>query len=126
MDEADREELIGRLKKDKTNKELRSELIDPLDESPAEYLAEAEKEKLADQIILKAPEAKKRNHFTKDDRNTLIATASCDILAVIPVILTFILLGFGAFPGWHPGPYPLSPSVRSPTFTPSTPAGGRI
>ncbi len=98
MDEADRKELIDRLKKDSTNKELRGELIDSLDDSPAEYLAEAEKEKLADQIILRAPEEKKRYHFTKDDRNTLIATASCDILAVIPVILPFILLGFGRVP----------------------------
>jgi hypothetical protein len=30
--------------------------------------------------------------------NTLIAIASCDILAVIPVILPYLLLGFGTIP----------------------------
>jgi VIT1/CCC1 family predicted Fe2+/Mn2+ transporter len=98
VDEADQEELIGRLKKDGKNKELRGELIDSLDDSPAEYLTEEEKEKLVDQIISRAPDVKKRYHFNKDYWNTLIATASCDILAAIPVILPFLLLGFGPVP----------------------------
>ena len=37
-------------------------------------------------------------HVRRDDRNTLIAIASCDILAVIPVILPYLLLGFGKTP----------------------------
>ena len=36
--------------------------------------------------------------MSRDDRNTLIAIASCDILAVIPVILPYLLLGFGKIP----------------------------
>ncbi len=98
VDTADQEEHIGRLKGDRTNEELRSGLIDSLESSPVKYLSDEEKERITDQVILKAPEAKKRYNFTKDDRNTLIATASCDILAVIPVILPFLLLGFGRVP----------------------------
>ena len=37
-------------------------------------------------------------HLSRDDRNTLIAIASCNILAVIPVILPYLLLGFGKVP----------------------------
>ena len=36
--------------------------------------------------------------MSRDDRNALIAIASCDILAVIPVILPYLLLGFGKTP----------------------------
>ena len=36
--------------------------------------------------------------MSRDDRNTLVALASCDILAVIPVILPYLHLGFGKIP----------------------------
>lgn len=98
VDTADQEEHIGRLKADRTNEELRNGLMDSLESSPVEYLSEEEKEQIIDQVISKAPKAKQRYNFTRDDRNTLIATASCDILAVIPVILPFLLLGFGRLP----------------------------
>ena len=98
VDKADQDKLINQLKKDSNNKDLRSKLLDSLEDSPAEYLTEEEKEQMLDRIITEAPEAKPRYRFTKEDRNTLIATASCDILAVIPVILPFLLFGFGHIP----------------------------
>jgi hypothetical protein len=40
------------------------------------------------------PAAQKLHRLTKDDANTILAIMSCDALAVIPVILPYILLGF--------------------------------
>jgi VIT1/CCC1 family predicted Fe2+/Mn2+ transporter len=57
-----------------------------------------EKEKIVDRIIAEAPEIPVKYQMSRDDRNTLIAIASCDILAVIPVILPYLLLGFGKNP----------------------------
>jgi len=36
--------------------------------------------------------------LNRNDRNTLIAIASCDILAVIPVVLPYVIFGFGLLP----------------------------
>ena len=62
----------------------------------------SKKEKTIDKIITAAPEVQRGYHFTKDNRNTMIETASCDILAVIPVI-TFCDLRIHAL-GAHPVP----------------------
>jgi hypothetical protein len=97
-DKADLERVISRLKKDRSNRELRDKLLDSLGDSTVDYLPDAEKEKIADRIIDEAPEAPLKYHLTGEDRNTLIAIASCDILAVIPVILPYLLLGFGKTP----------------------------
>ena len=97
-DKADLEKNISELKKDRNNRELRDKLLDSVGDSSVDYLADTEKEKIADRIIDEAPEAPLKYHLNKDDRNTLIAIASCDILAVIPVILPYLLLGFGKVP----------------------------
>jgi VIT1/CCC1 family predicted Fe2+/Mn2+ transporter len=93
-DKADQERRIGELKKDRNNRQKRDDLLESLDSSAAIYLGAEEKERIIDSIIEVGPEARKTYHFSKEDRNTMIATASCDILAVIPVILPFLLLGF--------------------------------
>ncbi|MDD1666655.1 MAG: hypothetical protein LUQ23_03880 [Methanomicrobiales archaeon] len=98
VDRADQEMTLEKLRKDKANRELRDKVLDTLDDSPAAYLPAGEKEKLVDRLIDQVPETPVRYSFTRDDRNTLIAIASCDILAVIPVILPYLLFGFGKFP----------------------------
>jgi VIT1/CCC1 family predicted Fe2+/Mn2+ transporter len=97
-DRADLEEVLEKLKKDRTNRELRDKVLDSLEDSSTMYLPDEEKEKLVDRVIDEAPEAPKTYYLSKDDRNTLIAIASCDILAVIPVMLPYVLLGFGKVP----------------------------
>jgi hypothetical protein len=95
-DKADQEKLIEDLKTDVNDRKKREKLLESLDSSVATYLSDAEKEKILDEIIQAGPEAQRRYHFTKEDRNRMIATASCDIIAVIPVILPYLLLGFTA------------------------------
>jgi hypothetical protein len=90
-DKADQEKLIGRLKKDRNNPELRGKLWDIIG---SDYPSDETKEMYIDRIIDEGPEHKKRYTLTKEDRKVLLATASCDILAVVPVILPFIVLGF--------------------------------
>jgi len=97
-DRADLEKAISGLKKDRHNREFRDKVLDSLNDSSVEYLPDEEKEKIVDRIIDEAPEAPVRYHLSRDDRNTLIAIASCDILAVIPVILPYLILGFGTTP----------------------------
>jgi hypothetical protein len=97
-DKADLEKVIAGLKKDRNNKELRDKVLDSLGDSSAGYLPDEEKDKIVDRIIDEAPEAPLKYQMSRDDRNTLIAIASCDILAVIPVILPYLLLGFGKTP----------------------------
>jgi hypothetical protein len=97
-DKADLEKITGELKKDRNNRELRDRILDSLGDSSVDYLPDAEKEKIVDRIIDEAPDAPLKYHLTGEDRNTLIAIASCDILAVIPVILPYLLLGFGKTP----------------------------
>ena len=97
-DKADLEKIISELKNDRNNRELRDKILDSLGDSSIDYLPDEEKEKIVDRIIDEAPEAPVKYHLNKDDRNTLIAIASCDILAVIPVILPYLLLGFGKVP----------------------------
>jgi len=93
-DKADQEKLISEARKDRNNPELRKGILALLDDSVVEYLSDEKKEKLIDDVIDNGAEYKKRYKLTKEDRKILIATASCDILAVIPVILPFIVLGF--------------------------------
>jgi hypothetical protein len=97
-DKADLEKIIGKLKKERNNKELRDKVLDSLGDSSVDYLPDEEKEKIVDRIIDEAPEAPVKYQMSSDDRNTLVAIASCDILAVIPVILPYLLLGFGKIP----------------------------
>jgi hypothetical protein len=97
-DKADLEKIIAELRKDRNNRELRDKVLDSLGDSSVDYLPDAEKEKIVDRIIDEAPEAPVTYYFSRDDRNTLIAIASCDILAVIPVILPYLILGFGKVP----------------------------
>jgi hypothetical protein len=97
-DKADLEKVIAGLRKDRNNKELRDKLLDSLGDSSVDYLPDEEKEKIVDRIIAEGPEAPVKYQMSRDDRNTLIAIASCDILAVIPVILPYLLLGFGKTP----------------------------
>jgi phosphoribosyl-ATP pyrophosphohydrolase len=97
-DRADLEHTLTRLKKDRTNRELRDKVLGSLEDSSTAYLPDEEKEKIVERIIDEAPEAPKTYYLSKDDRNTLIAIASCDILAVIPVMLPYLLLGFGKVP----------------------------
>jgi len=73
---------------------LRGTLLASIDDSVAGYVSEEDQEKLAEKIIDQGPEAKKTYHFTKEDRNIVLATVSCDALAVVPVILPYIILGF--------------------------------
>ena len=94
VDKADEEKVIGNLKKDKSNEKLRGTLLDSIDGSVAGYVSEEDQANLADKIIDQGPEAKKTYHFTKEDRNIVLATVSCDALAVIPVILPYLILGF--------------------------------
>jgi hypothetical protein len=97
-DKADLEKIISKLKKDRNNRELRDQILDSIGDSSVDYLPDAEKEKIVDRIIDEAPEAPVKYYLSGDDRKTLIAIASCDILAVIPVILPYLLLGFGKVP----------------------------
>jgi hypothetical protein len=97
-DKADLEKIISELKKDRNNRELRDKLLDSLGDSSVDYLPDEEKERIVDRIIDEAPEAPVKYHVNREDRNTLIAIASCDILAVVPVILPYLLLGFGKVP----------------------------
>jgi hypothetical protein len=97
-DKADLEKVIAGLRKDRNNKELRDKVLDSLGDSSVDYLPDEEKEKIIDRIIDEAPEVPVKYQMSRDDRNTLIAIASCDILAVIPVILPYLLLGFGKTP----------------------------
>jgi phosphoribosyl-ATP pyrophosphohydrolase len=97
-DKADLERTIGKLKKDRNNRELRDRVLDSLGDSSVDYLPDEEKEKIVDRIIEEAPEVPVKYLLTGDDRKTLLAIASCDILAVIPVILPYLLLGFGKVP----------------------------
>ena len=94
VDKADEEKLIGNLKKDRRNPGLRERLFGSIDDSVAGYVSDEDQEMLADKIIDQGPEAKKTYHFTKEDRNIVLATVSCDALAVIPVILPYLILGF--------------------------------
>jgi hypothetical protein len=98
VDRADQEEMLEMLKKDRANKELRDKVLDSLEDSSTMYLPDEEKEKLVDRLIDEAPETPAKYYLSRDDRNTLIAIASCDILAVIPVMLPYVLLGFGRVP----------------------------
>jgi len=93
-DKADQERLIGKLKKDRNNPELREKLWDLVGGGGDDYPSDETKEMYIDRIIDEGPEVKNKYTLSKEDRNILIATASCDILAVIPVILPFIILGF--------------------------------
>jgi hypothetical protein len=97
-DKADLEKVIAGLRKDRNNKELRDKLLDSLGDSSVDYLPDEEKDKIFNRIIDEAPEPPVKYQMSRDDRNTLIAIASCDILAVIPVILPYLLLGFGKTP----------------------------
>jgi hypothetical protein len=97
-DKADLEKVIAALRKDRNNRELRDKVLDSLGDSSVDYLPDEEKEKIIDRIIDEAPEAPVKYQMSRNDRNTLIAIASCDILAVIPVILPYLLLGFGKTP----------------------------
>lgn len=97
-DRADLEKVLGRLKEDQNNRVLRDRVLESLAGSPAGYLSDEEKEKIVDRIIDEAPEVPARYDLDRDDRNTLIAIASCDILAVIPVILPYLIFGFGTLP----------------------------
>lgn len=97
-DRADLEKILGRLKMDRNDRALRDRVLTSLGDSPAVYLPDEEKEKMVDRIIDEAPEVPAKYHLDRDDRNTLIAIASCDILAVIPVILPYLIFGFGTFP----------------------------
>jgi hypothetical protein len=97
-DKADLERVISELKKDRNNQELRVRVLDSLGDSSVEYLPDEEKEKMVDRIIDEAPQSPARYHLNREDRNTLVAIASCDILAVIPVILPYLILGFGKVP----------------------------
>ena len=97
-DRADQEDTLTRLKKDRNNRELRDEVLDSLGDSTTMYLPDEEKEKIVDRVIDAAPEAPATYYLTRDDWYTLIAIASCDILAVIPVVLPYVLLGFGKVP----------------------------
>ena len=97
-DKADLEKIISELKKDRNNRELRNKILDSLGDSSVEYLTDEEKEKIVDRIIDEAPDAPVTYYLNRDDRNTLIAIASCDILAVIPVVLPYLILGFGKTP----------------------------
>ena len=94
VDKADEERLIGNLKKDRRNPGLRERLFGSIDDSVAGYVSDEDQEMLADKIIDQGPEAKKTYHFTREDRNIVLATVSCDALAVIPVILPYLILGF--------------------------------
>jgi len=94
VDKADEERLIGNLKKDRRNPGLRERLFGSIDDSVAGYVSDEDQEILAEKIIDQGPEAKKTYHFTKEDRNIVLATVSCDALAVIPVILPYLILGF--------------------------------
>ena len=96
VDKADEERLIGNLKKDRRNPGLRERLFGSIDDSVAGYVSDEDQEMLADKIIDQGPEAKKTYHFTREDRNIVLATVSCDALAVIPVILPYLILGFTA------------------------------
>jgi hypothetical protein len=97
-DRADLEKALAGLTKDRNNRKLRDTVLDSLGDSPASYLPDAEKEKIVDRIIDKAPEVPVKYRLSRDDRNTLIAIASCDTLAVIPVILPYLIFGFGNIP----------------------------
>jgi hypothetical protein len=97
-DKAGLERIISKLKNDRNNRELRDKVLDSIGNSSVDYLPDAEKEKIVDRIIDEAPEAPVKYHVSRDDRNTLIAIASRDILAVIPVILPYLFLGFGKTP----------------------------
>jgi hypothetical protein len=97
-DKADLEKIISELRKDRNDRVLRDKILDSLGDSSVEYLPDEEKEKIVDRIIHEAPEVPAKYHLSRDDRNTLIAIASCDILAVIPVILPYLILGFGKIP----------------------------
>jgi hypothetical protein len=97
-DKADLEKIISGLRKNRNNRELRDKVLASLGDSSVDYLPDEEKEKLVDRIIDEAPEVPVKYHLDRDDRNTLIAIASCDILAVIPVIIPYLLLGFGKVP----------------------------
>ncbi len=97
-DRADLEQALNGLKKDRTNRKLRDRVLDSLGDSSAAYLADEEKEKIVDRLIDEAPEFPVKYRLSRDDRNTLIAIASCDILAVIPVISPYLIFGFGNIP----------------------------
>jgi hypothetical protein len=93
-DKADQEKLIGQAKEDRNNPELRAGILALIEDSVIDYLSDEKKEKLIDDVIDRGPEFKKKYKLDKEDRSILLATASCDIIAVIPVILPFIVLGF--------------------------------
>jgi hypothetical protein len=93
-DKADDEKLIGNLKKDRNKTELRKSLLSKIGDSIVGYLPDEKQEKLVDPLIDEGPEHKKVYKLSKEDRSILLATASCDIIAVIPVIIPFIILGF--------------------------------
>jgi len=97
-DKADLERILSTLKKDRNNRELRDKVLDSIGDSSVDYLPDEEKEKIVDRIIDEAPDESVKYRLNGEDRNTLIAIASCDILAVIPVILPYLLLGFGKTP----------------------------
>jgi hypothetical protein len=97
-DRADLEKVLHGLRKDRNDRALRDRVLESLGDSPVGYLPDEEKEKIVDRIIDEAPGVPAMYHLDRDDRNTLIAIASCDILAVIPVILPYLIFGFGTLP----------------------------
>ena len=64
-DKADLEKNISELKKDRNNRELRDKLLDSVGDSSVDYLADTEKEKIADRIIDEAPEAPVKYHLIR-------------------------------------------------------------
>jgi len=97
-DKADLEKSISQLKENRNNRKLRDKILDSLGDSSVDYLPDEEKERIVDRIINEAPDAPKMYRLNRNDRNTLIAIASCDILAVIPVVLPYVIFGFGLLP----------------------------
>ena len=96
-DKADLEKVIAGLRKDRNNKELRDRVLDSLGDSSVDYLPDAERKRSLTELLMR-PEAPVKYQMSRNDRNTLIAIASCDILAVIPLFSRNLLLGFGKTP----------------------------
>lgn len=93
-DKAYQENLLRRLKKDRMEPGSRGKILEMIDGSIATYLSDDRKEVLVDQIIEEGPEETKRYRLSNEDWNILIATVSCDVIPVIPVILPYIIFGF--------------------------------
>ena len=87
------ERMISRLRKNGNDEKAKRKLIDSLDEGPAVYLSDEDKEKVADMIVGSSVEldTKKAYRFKKGDYHVAVSFLIIDAFMATLTVLPFIL-----------------------------------